>query len=138
MAIRVPSAATIAEKWARVTPGRQTDYQNGVAGSAQAWQEGVNSAKDSWAQGVQQAIGEDRYSRGVQGAGQLYASQAAQIGAGRWAQGVPAARSRYESGVARPLQALQSVSLPPRGPKGAPQNIQRVTAVVEALRASRM
>jgi hypothetical protein len=137
MAIRVPSAASIAEKWARVTPGRQTDYQNGVAGAAAAYQEGVNGAADTWAQGVQQAIGDDRYRMGVQGKGQMYASQASQIGAGRWAQGVPAARSRYESGVARPLQALAAVSLPPRGPKGAPQNIQRVTAVVEALRASR-
>lgn len=137
MAIRVPSAASIAEKWARVTPGRQADYTSGVQGAGQAWQEGTNNAVDAWGQGVQQAIGEDRYRMGVQGKSQLYAQQAATLGAGRWAQGVPAARSRYETGVAKPLQALAAVTLAPRGPKGSPGNLQRVAQVVEALRASR-
>jgi hypothetical protein len=137
MAIRVPSAASIAEKWARVTPGRQSDYQAGVQGAAQAYQEGVNAAGSSYEQGVQAAIGEQSWQRGVQNKGQKYSSKASQIGAGRWAQGVPAARADYEAGVARPLQALASITLPPRGPKGAPQNLQRVAAVVEALRAAR-
>jgi hypothetical protein len=138
MAIRVPTASAIAEKWARVTPGRQTDYQNGVSGAAQAYQDGVNSAGDAYSQGVQAAIGNGSYQKGVMNKGAKYASKASQIGAGRWAQGVPAARSDYETGVQRPLAALASLTLPPRQAKGSPSNLQRVALVVDALRASKM
>lgn len=136
--MRTPDAASIAAKWARVTPTRQQDYQTGVQGAANAWQEGVNGAQDSWAQGVATAAANGSYSSGVQGRGQFYAAQASGVGPGRWAQGVQASSSRYQSGVSRPLAALSSLTLPPRGPKGAPQNMQRVQVVVDALRASRL
>lgn len=138
MAIRIPDAASIAEKWARVTPGRQQDYTQGVQQAGQAWQEGVNASADNYALGVQAAIGEGSYHRGVQGKGQKFATKSSQIGAGRWAQGVPAARADMEQGVQRTVAALRGLTLPPRGPKGAPQNMQRAAAVVEALRAARM
>jgi hypothetical protein len=137
MAIRVPSAAAAAEKWARVAPGRQQDYQAGIQSAGQAWQEGVNAGAANFAQGVQQAIAEGRYEKGVQGKQSKYVQKTSTVGLSRWGAGITAARPDYESGVARALQALSAVSLPPKGPKGAPQNLQRVAAVVEALRATR-
>lgn len=138
MAIRVPSAAAIAEKWARVSPTRAQDYTTGVQGAAQAYQEGVNGAKASYEQGVQNAIANGSWDRGVQGKGGKYASKAAGIGSQRWGTGISGARSDYEQGVARPLQALAAVTLSPRAEKGNPMNLQRVSQVVAALRASKM
>lgn len=137
MAIRVPSAQAVAEKWARVTPGRQQDYVAGVQAAGNAWQEGVSNAEGNYAQGVQNAIGEGRYASGVSGKASKYTRKSVEVGANRWGPGVTAARTDMEQGMARILSVLASVSLPPRGPKGSPQNLQRVAAVNEALHAAR-
>lgn len=137
MAIHMPSPAAAAEKWARVTQSRQNDYQTGVQGAGQRYQEGVSGAADIYAAGVQQAINEGRYSMGVAGKAGRYVAKASGIGPARWAQGISGSRSDYEGGVGRTFQAVASVSLPPKGPKGSPGNLQRVAAVVEAERAAR-
>ena len=137
MAIRMPSPAAASEKWSRVTQTRQADYKEGVQGAGAAYQEGVSGAADIYAQGVQMAISEGRYASGVAGKGSKYASKASTVGPARWAQGVSGSRSDYEGGVARSFSAVASVSLPPKGAKGSPQNLARVAAVVEAQRAAR-
>ena len=137
MALRVPTPAQAGAKYASVTPTRQTYYQTGVQGAGQRWQDGVNVSQDVWGMGVQQAIADQRYSQGVQGKASLYSTKASTIGAPRWGQGVAAAEPAYEQGVTRFFQVLSNLTLPPRGPTGSPQNLQRVQIVVEALRAAR-
>jgi hypothetical protein len=137
MSPKVPSPGSAAEKWARVTPTRQSDYQTGVQGAAQRYQDGVNNAGSSWSGGVQAAISNNSYEQGVAGKGGHYAQQAATIGAPRWAQGVGSARPRYEQGITRVFAAISAVNLPAKGPKGSPQNLNRVQAIVDAERAAR-
>lgn len=137
MAIRVPSAAAVAEKWARVTPSRQQDYSAGIATAGSAWQEGVSNAEQNWAQGTQAAISEGRYASGTSGKASKYVRKSQEVGVPRWASGVTASKSDMEQGMSRILSVLGSVNLPPRGPKGSPQNLQRVQAVNEALHAAR-
>ena len=135
--MRVPTPAAAGAKYASVTPTRQTYYQTGVQGAGQRWQDGVNISQDVWALGVQQAMAQGRYSTGVAGKGTLYSTRASTIGAPRWGQGVAAAEPAYESGVTRFFQVLAALTLPPRGPVGSPQNLQRVQIVDEALRAAK-
>ena len=44
-------------------------------------------------------------------------------------------RADYQAGFAPYREAISQVTLPPRGPRRAPQNIQRVQAIVTALSA---
>jgi hypothetical protein len=137
MAITMPTPQQAGQKYAQVTPTRQQYYQTGVQGAANKWQQGVDASEAVWGQGVQQAIADRRYSAGVSGKGSTYATRSATIGAPRWGQGVAAAEPAYEQGVARFFQVLAALTLPPRGPTGSPQNLQRVQMVDEALRAAR-
>jgi hypothetical protein len=137
MPIAMPTPQQAGQKYAQVTPTRQQYYQTGVQGAASKWQAGVDISESVWGQGVQQAIADRRYSSGVSGKGNTYATRAATIGAPRWGQGVAAAEPAYEQGVARFFQVLSALNLPARGPVGSPQNLQRVQMVDEALHAAR-
>lgn len=137
MAISMPPPHDAAAKWAAVTPTRAQYYTTGVQGAAQKWQSGVDSSNDNWGAGVQQAVADRRYATGVQGKGALYSQKAATIGSQRWGQGVSQAAPAYETGVQPIFAALSALNLPPKGPKGSPQNLQRVQAVVDAERAAR-
>ena len=137
MAIVMPSPQAAGAKWASVTPTRQQYYQAGVQGAGQRWQQGVDSSEQNWSMGVQQAMAENRYTLGVSGKASKYSQKASTIGAPRWGTGVASAEPAYEAGVTRIFQALSSLTLPPRGPTGSPQNLARVQAVVDAERAAR-
>src|SRR5262245_36624586 len=132
---RMPSAAAAAEKWKTVTPGRQNFYTSGVQGAASAYDEGVSGAGDRYAAGVTEAIGNRQWEQGVSGKGSKFAAKAANIGASRWSAGVAAAQGDYQTAVQPFFQGLASMTLPPRGSKGAPQNLERVRHVDDALRA---
>jgi hypothetical protein len=137
MAIKVPSPASAGQKWAQVTPTRQQYYQSGVTAAGPAWQAGVDGAEGTWQQGVSAAAAANRYSSGVSGKGSKYSSKAASIGTPRWGQGVAAAEPAYEQAVAKFFNVLAGLNLPPRGPVGSAQNLQRVQMVDEALHAAR-
>lgn len=54
-------------------------------------------------------------------------------GPSRFSEGVNLATDKYEKGFAPYRDVIDKLSLPPRGPKGDPTNIQRVAAVAKAL-----
>lgn len=139
MAIKVKSASEIAAKFARVTPGRTVDYSEGVAAtSPQEYQAATVAAAPSYAQGVQAAIAEKRFEKGVGRAGDKWKKKAEDTGASRYGPGVAAAAGDYEQGFAPYAATIASLTLPPRGPAGSPQNIERVRAVATALRAKKV
>jgi hypothetical protein len=139
MAIKVPSATEIAAKFARVTPGRSDDYQQGVQTTAPGdYQTATTAAAGSYAQGIQQAISQKRFERGVQSAGNRWQRKALDVGVGRFATGVAGAAQDYEQGFAPYQQTIAGLSLPPRGPAGDPKNIERVRIVAAALRARKV
>ena len=53
---RVKSAQDIAEKWARVAPDRQRDFEAGVRDPDVQWQRNASAAADTYAAGVSEAI----------------------------------------------------------------------------------
>jgi len=136
---RVKSISSIAEKWARVTPARAADYRTGVENPTNDWAEEAIKAEDRYVRGVTEAANAGRYGKGVSSAGTAkWKHGASKKGPSRFAEGVAIARPDYEKGFAPFRDTIESTDLPPRGPKGDPANISRVTAIASALHARKI
>jgi len=137
--MKVKSADAVAQKWADRAGVAGGDYTNGINNPKQDQAEAAAAAAPAWAQGVQGAIARDGFAKGVQKAGSAkWKRKSATVGAQRFTQGVAAAKPDMAAGIGPVLQVLSGLTLPPRMPKGSPGNINRVTAVTEALRAMKV
>lgn len=126
----------IAQKWADVTPGRAAEYEKGVRNPVRDYATNAIAADAAWKAGVQAAIQGNRFTAGVRKVGtEKWKQKSIELGAPRFGPGVVAARAEYQAGFAPFREAISQVTLPPRGPRRAPQNIQRVQVIVTALSA---
>jgi len=133
--LQVKDAATVAKKWATRAGAAGQDYANGVNGTAKDWASDTAAAAPAWAAGVQTAAANGSFAKGVNAAGTAkWKAKASNVGAARYPQGVAAASQYYQNGIAGVLQVLSAITLPPRGPKGDPGNLNRVAIVTQALR----
>jgi hypothetical protein len=131
----VKDAATVAAKWSQRASAAGAAYTAGVNGTQKDWATDTAAAAPSWGAGVQAAVSNGSFARGVQAAGTAkWKTKAANVGAARYPQGVTAAQPYYQAGITQVLQVLSGLTLPARGPKGDPGNINRVSAVTTALR----
>jgi len=135
----IRSASEIAEKWARVTPGRSADYAAGIEKPKKSWVEAAAAAEEAYEGGVQQAIAEKRYGKGVREAGdEKWKRKAKELGTTRWGPGISAAKADYEKGFAPFRDVIERTVLPPRKPKGDPSNIDRVRILAAALHEAKV
>ena len=133
---KIRSISHIAEKWATVTPQRATDYQEGVRNPKKNWAEEAIKAEEVYKEAVTKAAAEGRYGKGVSAAGQdKWQKRTLAKGPSRFSEGVMIARPDYEKGFAPYRDAIESVELPPRAPKGDPRNIERVAIIAKTLHA---
>jgi len=134
MAIEMKDTATIAAKFVQRAQAAGSEYKSGVAGKGAKWASNAAAAEDTYGQGVTAAVGRRAYSKGVSKAGAAkYETKASDIGATRYPQGVASSGAAYQAGFEPYAGVLKGVALAPRAPKGAPQNLERVRAVTEAL-----
>jgi hypothetical protein len=134
--MRIRDTASIAKKFVARAAAAAGDYKTGVEGAGQEWQANTERSGDNYAAGVQQAIGDKRFEKGVQQAGAAkFVARASTLGAQRFPSGVGASEPDFAKGVAPYLDALKSMELPPRRPKGDPANQARAQAVAMRLRA---
>lgn len=134
----MPKVRAGADKWIKRASTAGPDYASGVANPRRNWAESVRAAGGSWAQGVQKAVANDNYTKGATPQAQQNWQQRAQtLGQQRYAQGIQASKDRYETGFAPYRQAIESTTLPPRGPRGSVENYQRSIAMGEALHATK-
>jgi hypothetical protein len=137
--MQIKDAGTIAKKYATRGAAAGPDYATGVANPRNPWAASTAAASSAWGQGVQTAITNGAFVKGVNNAGDAkWSRKATTVGAQRYPTGVQAAMTDYQNGVAPYLAVLQALQLPPRGPKGDPSNINRVTAVNTALRTKKV
>jgi len=130
----IRSASKIAEKWARVTPQRAQDYEEGVNNPKKDWATNTKAAESNYEQGIQQSIRDKRFGRGVSKAGtEKWKEGATTKGVQRFGPGVAMAQGAYEEGFAPYREVIEKLSLPKRYPKGDPRNFERVKAVGTAL-----
>lgn len=134
MALQLKDTATIARKFASRAQAAGGEYKAGVDTTAVDWAAVTNAAGDSYEAGVTQAIGRKAFQKGVSAAGTAkWKEKSSGIGASRYGQGVAGAEQAYAQGFDKYANVLKGLSLPPRAPKGSPQNLQRVQAVADAL-----
>lgn len=132
--MEIKDTSVIAEKYARVTPGRSEDYEAGVRSPRRDWKSAALAAESSYKQGVTKAAGEGRFGKGVTKAGTTkWQDKTLEKGTARWGSGVSTAQSDYESGYAPYRAVLASLTLPNRYPRGDPRNIERVSTGNKAL-----
>ena len=131
-----PAKAT--SKWLQRAQQSGNYYQDGTRGKGNEWAQNAAAAKDSYNMGVQAAIAQDRFAGGVQKAGaSKYERGVTEKGVQRWAPGISASQQDYNKAISTVLSVINSVTLPPRGPRGSAQNYQRVQAIGEALRSAK-
>lgn len=127
------------QRWVDHASRATDDYVTGVQNPRVDWAQATAAAEQTYNQGVQDAISKGRFGKGVKRAGS--ASQiAGAVGKGsqRFASGVSDAQAKYASRVQPFLDVISNTTLPPRGPKGDPRNLDRVKAITTALRNKKL
>jgi uncharacterized phage infection (PIP) family protein YhgE len=133
--VNIKSQDAIATKWAARASGAQADYTTGVQTTQKSWAQNTAAAASNYVAGVQQAVADKRFESGVTEAGDAaWKKGAIEKGGTRYSQGVNGAKTKFQQGFSRFASALAGAPLPPRFPKGDPQNGQRVAFVNNLLR----
>lgn len=126
------------DKWTRRAAVAGEDYRQGVNNPRVPWDQASVAADGNYRQGVTAAANAGRYAGGVRRAGvERWRNAATQKGPQRFAEGVALATGEWQRGFQPYHTAISNLTLPPRGPAGSPQNLQRVSTVATALRAVR-
>ena len=128
----------VVDKWKRRAAQAAPDYSAGVKSPKTDWATATASSESNYEQGIQDSISRKAFSGGVQRAGtQKWQRKAIAVGAQRFGSGVAAASPEYQEQMQGVLSTIESVTLPPRGPKGDPRNYQRSQAIGEALHSAK-
>lgn len=139
MALKIKSAAASAKKWAEVTPARSRQWEDEIkATSTDEYAAPAIAAAPIWEQAVMEAAARDGYAKGVAENAEKWKRKALAVGTQRFGPGVRAAESDQAAGFAPYREVIAGLTLPPRGPRGAPGNYERVREVGEALHAKRV
>jgi hypothetical protein len=132
----VKDAGASAAKWSTRAASASGTYTAGVAATTKDQAALAAAAEPLWAQNVAAAAAAKRFSTRLNAVGTAaWKAGVAAVGGTRYSQGVGAAQNKYQTRVAPYFQALGSVTLPARGPKGS--NSARIDAVVNALMAAK-
>lgn len=127
------------DKWIRQSQASQPEYEAGVNNPKSDWATQTAAAEKNYAQGVQAAIGRGAFGKGVKKAGtDKWKLNTIQKGSPRWAQGISLSGNAYIDGFSPYHSLISGLTLPPRGPKGDPKNIERVRVVADALHKKKL
>lgn len=131
---KVRSLAKITDKYKRVAPTKAKEYEEGIKDTKKDWVDETAAADEAWAGGVQEAISRGAFKAGVEATGQAgWLDPALKKGVGRYRSGIEYGIPKYNKKFAPYRDVIESTDLPPRGPKGAPQNLDRVAVITAAL-----
>lgn len=135
-AIRIKDTGSLAKKFVTRAVAASGDYKDGVSVAGGDWETRTKASEDTYNAGVQQGIADKRFGKGVADAGQAkYVTRATTLGAQRFGPGVAASEGEWAKGTQPYLDALKSMDLPARRPKGDPANQQIANAVASRLAA---
>lgn len=138
-AIKVKSAESSAVKWSENAGRAAGTYATEAEAAAEAWARNTGQAADTYKMAVQAAGISERFRRGVAKSGAAkYARKIRDVAVERFAPGVAAAQTDYQTGAEPYLQTISGLTLSPRKPRGDPANYRRVEEVGKALNAKRL
>lgn len=136
--MKVKSLDSIAAKWSRNASSAGQAYKDGIS-AATGWAANTAAAANNWSAGVTAAASDGRFAKGVNAAGDdTWKTGAVNKGVTRYGPGVQQAQPKFSAGFAKFQTVLSNTTLPARFPKGSPQNMDRVAAVVNALRNAKV
>jgi len=131
--------AAIARKFVQRASTAGPDYTVGIENSGAEWETQTKASEGNYEAGVQQAIADKRFGKGVSNAGQAkFVNRAKTLGSQRYGPGIQASEADFAKGVGPSIEALRSLDLPPRRPKGDPGNLARAQAVAARLRGVKL
>jgi hypothetical protein len=129
------NAQQTVDKWQRRASVAQPEYQAGVQNPRTPWDQATMAAENSYKAGVLAAANAGNFGKGVSKAGSSkWQNAAMKKGPSRFVEGVSMSGPAFQEQISAVLTTIQGVTLPARGPKGSPQNYQRVGPIGEALR----
>ena len=135
----VKPLSRISDKWARQSANSQSEYVAGVTNPKADWANQTIAAEGNYDRGVQQAITAKRFGKGVRRRGtSFWQERTLTKGPSRWAEGIQVSQDAYEKGFAPYRDIIEKTTLPERGPKGDPKNIQRVGVLAAALHKGKL
>lgn len=136
--VRVSDLGNSADKFERRAAAAGQDYEQGVSEVSDSdWQSATQAAEGTWEQGVQEAVSEGRFGDGVANPNKSWQQASIQTGSGRFTQGASNAGQTWREQFQDFADALESLTLQPRGPRGSSANFERSRAVGEALHNER-
>jgi len=137
--MEIKSLSRIADKWGANAALAGDSYRDGVQSPRRSWQAATAGADESRRAGLAEADARNAFVNGVNAAGDSkWKNNATVLGPARFRQGVQNAKPAFSSGFSKYHSVIAGVTLPPRGPKGSPENIERVRAVADALHTARV
>lgn len=134
MGITLKPITDIAAKWNRRASAAGPDYEAGIRAPKTDWANATKAAESAFEAGIQNAVSRKAFGKGVAEAGsEKWSRKALAVGPSRFGPGLTAGLSDYQSGFTPYRDVLERISLPPRGMRGDPANIERVRAIATAL-----
>lgn len=123
-----------ADLWAKRAAASRDEYLDGVQNPRKDWENATVNASDRHQEGLEESFQRGSFTKGVQKAGtDKWQKKSIKLGPGRFSEGVRAAKGDYRRGFEPFHAVIEKIDLPPRGPKGSPENIDRVRVIAEAL-----
>lgn len=111
------------------------DYAENASAAGQRYVENAVKGEANYKLAVAKAAAEGRFSAGVRAKGaEKFERKIRAVGAGRFTEGVAAGQADYATQISKVLSTIGAVTLPERGPKGSPQNFNRIQPIGVALR----
>ncbi len=128
------SASQSSQKWAERAANAAQDFVEGAQSTSKDQAAAAIAAAPIYAQAVQASIARGAFAKGLQKSGKGgWLAGIQKVGAGRFAEGVGSSAGKYATNSAPFDSARNVASSMPRGLRGSPQNLAKVTAVVQAL-----
>ena len=135
----VPSPDKVVDKWQRKASAATEDYRAGVETPRRSWKEAVLAAADAYYAALQNVINQDLWRKALAGISEdEWKRKAIELGVRRYADGVRANADKYAKKMSKVLAILKELTLPPRGPRGDPKNLDRVRVIMEALHKAKI
>ncbi len=125
-------------KWQSRSGQAAGDYAEGARTTDKDQAQRAIAAKAVYQQALTESFGRDSYAKGLQRSGKSgWLAGVEQKGSQNYGTGVSSesARSKYVTNSSKYDVARKSADTLPRGPRGSAANLNRVAAVMNALRA---
>lgn len=133
------TAQESAVKWANRASGAATDYVEGAKKTSKDQSARAIAAKKIYQDALTASFGRDAYAKGLTKSGKAgWLNGVEKKGGSNYSTGVSASGSKYATNSAPFDTARNAAESMPRGLKGSQTNLDRVKAVVNALRAVKL